>query len=94
MPDSDNQRCDELFSEDEPFSEEARVDVNRPFLEELGLELKFAPEEFAPPIDEPRLIAFVRGKASREEWHAVWGLISAYRSWFDAWRKLMRLEVQ
>jgi hypothetical protein len=93
MPDSDELHDDDLFSGDAPLSDEERAEVHRPFFEAMGIEPAFAPEEHAPVIDERRLTAFVRDEVPRGEWHAVWHLVSTYRSWSDAWRRLMHKEI-
>jgi hypothetical protein len=94
MPDSDEPNEHGSFSTDEPLAHQHGADANRPFSETLGIEATFASEEFALTVDEQRLTAFVRDEVSQEEWHAVWHLVTTYRSWYDAWRRLMQNEAR
>jgi hypothetical protein len=92
MPNSDERDKDDSISKDEPLSDEEKADVRRPFFEAFGIEPKFAADEDAPRVDERRLAAFVRDELSRAEWDEVWRQVTTYRSWFEAWRRLMRHE--
>jgi hypothetical protein len=92
MPDSDERYKDDSIPNDEPLSDEEKADVRRPFFEAFGIEPKFAADEDAPPVDERCLAAFVRDELPREEWDEVWRQVTTHRSWFDAWRRLMRNE--
>jgi hypothetical protein len=43
-----------------------------------------APDEFAPPVDESRLIAFVQGTLPAEDRPEIIDLIATYRTWRSA----------
>jgi hypothetical protein len=59
---------------------------------ELGIEIDFAPDELAPPVDRDRLRSFVRKEAAEEIVVEVCHLIGSYRSWYEAWRETLRAE--
>lgn len=78
---------------DEERDEELqRLFQSRSLFDELGIELDFAPDELAPPVDEEQLRRFVRKQLPRDEETEVCQLVAAYRPWFDAWCRLVRTE--
>jgi len=83
---------DELPFDDDPASESKRSDLDRPLLELLGIKPNFAPDELAPPVDEHRLADFIGNQMPRSEWMEMWELVTSFRSWYDAWRSLLRSE--
>jgi hypothetical protein len=65
-------------------------ELRRSLLEELGVESDFGPDELAPPIDEARLLAFVRGELPPGERDEVIALIAGFRSWLRGWAAALR----
>jgi hypothetical protein len=76
--------------DDDPISAEHEEDLDRPLNEVLGIEVHFAPDDLAPPVDEGRLLAFCRDELPPQEREEVLNLISSFRSWLEAWGKVLR----
>ena len=66
----------------------------RSLLEELGIEVNYAPDHLAPPINGERLRALVRRELSHDEVLELCQLIATYRSWHAAWVEIVREEPQ
>src|SRR5262249_15432247 len=79
-------------ADDEPNSDDL-VDVEQPFLTALGIDGDWTPDRLAPPVDEQRLKAFLRGELSGEQEEEIIGLMARYRCWHHAWQRLKRLEM-
>lgn len=88
MAETDDTR-DDATDGDEPISDEMMADLDRPLNEVLGIEIHFAPEDLAPPIDERRLVAFAQGQLAPEEKEEILDLVSSFRSWHDALREVL-----
>ncbi|MBI3864607.1 MAG: hypothetical protein HY290_22220 [Planctomycetia bacterium] len=80
---------DDATDGDEPVSDEVLADLDRPLNEVLGIEIHFAPDDLAPPIDERRLIAFAQGQLAADEKEEILDLVSSFRSWHDALREVL-----
>jgi len=65
-------------------------DLDRPLHEVLGTEPHFAPDDLSPPVDEGRLVAFVREQLPLAEREEVLNLIASFRPWLRAWADLLR----
>jgi hypothetical protein len=76
--------------DDEPLTDADLADLDRPLHEVLGIELNFAPEHLAPPIDERKLLAFIRQELHGDEREEVIGLVSSFQSWYEALGNVLR----
>jgi hypothetical protein len=65
-------------------------DLRRSLLDELGIESDFGPDELAPPVDEARLLAFVRDELPAGERDEVIALIAGFRPWLRGWAVALR----
>jgi hypothetical protein len=81
---TDGDRDDDLV----PDAELAGLD--RPLHEVLGIELRFAPEHLAPPVDEERLKAFIRNELSADDRDETIDMIASFRSWYQALGDVLR----
>jgi hypothetical protein len=73
----------------DPLDEELK-DLDRPLHEILGIEPNFAPDDLSPPVDEVRLVAFVREQLPPDEREEILGLIASFRPWLRAWADALR----
>lgn len=89
MADSEQQPKSDGAAEPEPDADEL-LESERPLAEILGIELHFAPEDLAPPVDEQRLGAFVRQELTGDDRDEILDLIAGFRSWYDALGKILR----
>ena len=89
ISESDDSRCNS-DPDDDPPTEEEMAEFDRPLHEVLGIEMNFAPDYLAPPIDEQRLIAFVRAELFGDDRDEIIDLISSFRSWYDALGDVLR----
>ncbi|HLJ12784.1 MAG TPA: hypothetical protein VKU82_16425 [Planctomycetaceae bacterium] len=86
---------DKLMPDDGPSPEMEQADLDdRPLHEILGIEVNYAADEESPPIDEQRLLAFVRNRLSPEEHLEVIHLMAKYRPWLRAWNEMLRRELR
>lgn len=58
--------------------------------EVLGIELRFAPEHLAPPVDEQRLKAFIDDELSPDDRNETIDLIASFQSWYKAFGDALR----
>jgi hypothetical protein len=65
-------------------------DLRRTLLDELGVESDFGPDELAPPVNEARLLAFVREELPLGERDEVIALIAGFRPWLRGWAVALR----
>jgi hypothetical protein len=77
-------------ADDERLSDEEIARLDRPLHEILGIEIDYQSEDLAPPIDEQRLLAFVRRQLSLRDRAEVIHLVASFRSWSDALRDLLK----
>jgi hypothetical protein len=78
---------------DEPVSDGVEEgDLDRPLLDILGVVPEFAPDHLSPPVDERRLLAFIRNEVSPDDRSEIFELVTSFRPWFSSWRLLMRRE--
>jgi hypothetical protein len=70
--------------------DDADVDVSRPLLEGLGLDVDWAPEELAPEVDDRRIEAFHRGELSGEQLDTLIHLLARFRSWHTRSQEIHR----
>ena len=91
MTDSDDKRRDaDVSPDDEPISAEELARLDRPLQEVFGIKVHFLPEDLAPPVDEQRLVAFVRHELSDDDRVEILDMISSFRSWNDALGVVLR----
>ena len=86
-PDNNHHNSD---PDDDPVTEEEMAELDRSLHEVLGIEMHFAPEHLAPPIDEQRLIAFVRNELSVDDRDEIIDMIASFRSWHEALGDVLR----
>ncbi|MGE5194817.1 MAG: hypothetical protein ACM3U2_20185 [Deltaproteobacteria bacterium] len=81
-------------TDDDPISPEEMAELDRPLHEILGIEPNFAPDDLAPPVDEERLLAFVREQLPAEEREEIICLIASFRPWVRGWAEAMRRSIE
>ena len=64
--------------------------MERPFAELMGIEIRFAPDELAPPVDGDKLARYLCEALSPDETAEVCHLIGTFRCWYDACATLCR----
>jgi len=77
---------------EKPLSDEEKAFFDRPLNEILGVDIQYAADDLAPPVDERRLLAFLRGHLPPLERREVTDMIASFRSWHDALKDLLRRE--
>lgn len=65
---------------------------DRPLNEQLGIETHYLPDAESPPVDEKRLLAFVRRELPAFENAEVVHLLATFRPWHRAWAEVLRHE--
>lgn len=86
MPDSDPR---DPSSSDEEFDPRAEFD-ERPLHEQLGTKVEYLPDEDSPPIDERRLLAYVRNQMPADEREEIIYYLAHYRPWVRAFAEVVR----
>lgn len=87
----------EKHSERQPTSKEVREDAEWRALAEragLGRPPKFCDESLAPTVDESLLRTLLRRELPEEEARAALLLVISFKSWYDAYRRVMLDEYQ
>lgn len=65
---------------------------DRPLHEQLGIEVHYLPDEESPPVDQARLLAFVRRELPAVQNAEVIHLVATFRPWLRAWADVLRRE--
>jgi|SRR5579863_10007725 len=90
MADTPDNPQDSDLQRQQPLSDAELAEHDRPIYELLGIELRFAPEHLAPPVDEERLKAFVRKELSADDRSETIDLIATFQSWYKAFGDVLR----
>ena len=85
---SDDQRADKPIGDDA-----GQLPVDWPLPELFGIEVRYAPDEFAPPVDLEKLRKYVRDELSAVETEEVCHLIASFRCWHEACTDLYKQEL-
>lgn len=70
------------------------ADIERPLAEVLGIEVRFAPDDLAPPVDTDLLTHYLREELPQDETEQVCRLIGTFRTWYDACSALLQDRLQ
>jgi hypothetical protein len=85
---SDEQNADKPIPDDS-----AQRPVEQPLAEVFGIEVRYSPDECAPPVDLEKLRKYVRDELAVAETEEVCHLIASFRSWHDACTELFKQQL-
>jgi len=87
-------RSGEQFDSEQALDHEAqRLSQSGSLADELGAEIRYAPDSESPPIDFRALRAFVRGELDAAAARDVAHLVAVYRPWHTAWCDIVQQNV-